>query len=114
MFPAAARQLVVGERLARARKRRRLTQHTLAVRAGISIPTLRKLKMGDAGVSLTTALRVLQVLGLAADIDELAGRRGRPSFARPSAEGPTSRAAKAAAGKGSTEVVGLSSSALTK
>ena len=73
VFPAAARQLVaLGERLARARKRRRLTQHTLAVRAGISIPTLRKLEMGDAGVSLATALRVLQVLGLAADIDELA------------------------------------------
>ena len=73
MFPGAARQLMaLGERLARARKRRRMTQHTLATRAGISIPTLRKLEAGDAGVSLATVLRILQVLGLAAGIDALA------------------------------------------
>jgi transcriptional regulator with XRE-family HTH domain len=73
VFPGAARQLsALGERLARARKRRRMTQHTLATRAGISIPTLRKLEAGDPSVSLATALRVLQVLGLASDIDLLA------------------------------------------
>ena len=73
VFPGAARQLMaLGERLARARKRRRMTQHTLATRAGISIPTLRKLEAGDAGVSLATVLRILQVLGLAAGIDALA------------------------------------------
>ncbi len=73
VFPVAARQLVaLGERLAAARKRRRMTQRTLAVRAGISIPTLRKLENGDAGVSLATFVRILQVLGLAGDIDHLA------------------------------------------
>lgn len=73
VFPAAARQLAaLGGRLELARKRRRMTQHTLAVRAGISIPTLRKLEQGDAGVSLATFLRILQVLGLASDIDGLA------------------------------------------
>ncbi len=73
VFPGAARQLAaLGERLASARKRRRMTQHTLAVRAGISIPTLRKLEMGDAGVSLATVVRILQVLGLADDVDLLA------------------------------------------
>jgi transcriptional regulator with XRE-family HTH domain len=73
VFPGAARQLVaLGERLARARKRRRMTQLTLATRAGISIPTLRKLEDGDAGVSLATVLRILQVLGLSNDIDSLA------------------------------------------
>jgi transcriptional regulator with XRE-family HTH domain len=49
-----------------------MTQHSLAVRAGISVPTLRKLENGNAGVSLAAALRVLQVLGLSADIDRLA------------------------------------------
>jgi transcriptional regulator with XRE-family HTH domain len=49
-----------------------MTQHTLATRAGVSIPTLRKLEQGDAAVSLATVLRVLQVLGLAADIERLA------------------------------------------
>jgi len=73
VFPSGARQLVaLGARLHIARKRRRMTQHTLASRAGISIPTLRKLEQGDAGVSVATFLRILQVLGLAGDIDRLA------------------------------------------
>ena len=73
VFPGAARQLTaLGERLEMARKRRRMTQHTLASRAGVSIPTLRKLERGDAGVSVATFLRILQVLGLANDIDRLA------------------------------------------
>ena len=49
-----------------------MTQHTLSSRAGISIPTLRNLESGDASVSMATFLRVLQVLGLADDIDRLA------------------------------------------
>jgi transcriptional regulator with XRE-family HTH domain len=73
VFPAAARQLsALGARLEMARLRRRMTQHTLASRTGISIPTLRKLEQGDAGVSVATLLRILQVLGLASDIDRLA------------------------------------------
>jgi len=73
VFPAAEKQLTgLGGRLELARKRRRMTQHTLASRAGVSVPTLRKLEQGDAGVSLAAVLRILQVLGLAADIDRLA------------------------------------------
>jgi transcriptional regulator with XRE-family HTH domain len=73
VFPGAQRQLVaLGERLELARKRRRMTQHTLAMRSGISVPTLRKLEQGDAGVSIATFLRILQVLGLSTDIDKLA------------------------------------------
>jgi transcriptional regulator with XRE-family HTH domain len=49
-----------------------MTQHTLAVRSGISVPTVRKLEHGDAGVSIATFLRILEVLGLAGDIDRLA------------------------------------------
>ena len=73
VFPAAARQVAaLGERLAAARKRRRMTQSAVAMRAGVSVPTLRKLERGDAAVSIAAFLRVLQVLGLGADIDELA------------------------------------------
>jgi transcriptional regulator with XRE-family HTH domain len=73
VFPAAAAQLAaLGARLSLARKRRRMTQRTLATRAGVSVPTLRKLEQGDAGVSLATVARVLQVLGLSLDIDRLA------------------------------------------
>lgn len=73
VFPAAARQVeALGQRLALARARRRMTQGTLATRAGISIPTLRKVEKGDATVSIATVLRILQVLGLDADIDRLA------------------------------------------
>lgn len=73
VFPSAAGQLdALGARMALARKRRRMTQHTLAVRAGVSIPTIRNVESGDAGVSMATFLRVLQVLGLAHDIDRLA------------------------------------------
>jgi transcriptional regulator with XRE-family HTH domain len=72
-FPTGAKQLAaLGSRLELARKRRRLTQHTVAVRAGVSVPTLRKLEQGNAGVSLATFLRIMQVLGLTADIDRLA------------------------------------------
>jgi transcriptional regulator with XRE-family HTH domain len=49
-----------------------MTQSTVAIRAGVSVPTLRKLERGDAAVSIAAFLRVLQVLGLGADIDELA------------------------------------------
>lgn len=73
VFPGAGKQLTaLGARLSLARKRRRMTQRTLASRAGVSVPTLRKLEQGHAGVSLATVLRVLQVLGLAMDIDRLA------------------------------------------
>ena len=73
VFPGANAQIAaLGGRLAAARRRRRMTQSLLAARAGISIPTLRKLEKGDASVSIGAFLRVLQVLGLAADIDQLA------------------------------------------
>lgn len=73
VFPGASKQLVaLGARIALARKRRRMTQGTLSSRAGVTVPTLRKLEQGDASVSLAAVLRFLQVLGLAADIDRLA------------------------------------------
>lgn len=72
-FPAAARQLAaLGDRLRAARRRRRLTQAVVAARVGVSKQTLAKLEAGNPATSLATALRVLQVLGLGADIDRLA------------------------------------------
>ena len=49
-----------------------MTQAVLAERVGVTLPTIRKLETGDPGSSLATVIRVLQVLGLAQDIDRLA------------------------------------------
>lgn len=39
---------------------------------GVTLPTLRKLEVGDPSTSLATVIRVLQALGLAQDIDKRA------------------------------------------
>lgn len=71
--PRHARQLsALGGRLRAARLRRKLTQAMLAERVGVTLPTIRKLESGDPTSSLATVMRVLQVLGLAQDIDRLA------------------------------------------
>lgn len=51
-----------------------MTQPMLAERVGVSVPTIGKLEDGDPSTSLATMLRVLAVLGLAADIDLLAAQ----------------------------------------
>lgn len=93
--PRHLRQLsALGERLRAARLRRKLTQAMVAERVGVTLPTIRKLESGDPSSSLSTVIRVLQVLGLAQDVDalgandplgrqlqdsELKRPRGRPS-----------------------------------
>lgn len=73
MFPRTLRQLEeLGTRIRAARLRRRMTQATLAARADVSLPTLRKLEKGDPTTSLATMVRALQVLGLEKDLDLLA------------------------------------------
>lgn len=73
IFPSSSHQLEkLGERLRAARLRRRMTQATLAARADVSLPTLRKLEQGEPSSSLATLLRALQVLGLDQDVDLLA------------------------------------------
>ncbi|NIK00617.1 helix-turn-helix domain-containing protein [Xanthomonas cannabis] len=72
-MPRALRQIeTLGERLRTARLRREMTQRELAMRVGISVPTLAKLENGDPSISLAAVLRVLTVLGLDKDIDLLA------------------------------------------
>lgn len=51
-----------------------MTQEVMAERVGVSVPTLAKLESGDPSTSLATVLRVLTVLGLAADIDLIAAQ----------------------------------------
>jgi DNA-binding XRE family transcriptional regulator len=71
--PAARRQLeALGARLRAARLRREMTQGMLAERVGVHVQTILKLESGTPTTSLATMLRVLQVLGMAADIDAIA------------------------------------------
>jgi transcriptional regulator with XRE-family HTH domain len=60
----------LGERLARQRVRRNLTQAALAREAGISKRTLVRLESGES-TQLTNLLRVLRALGLLGHLDAL-------------------------------------------
>ena len=72
-FPAERRLLeALGERLRLARKRRRLPMQAVAARAGISRQTLYNVENGDPSVTLGTYVRVLAVLGLERDLEQLA------------------------------------------
>jgi transcriptional regulator with XRE-family HTH domain len=72
-FPRAERQAAaLGQRLRDARLRRRMAATVMAERAGLSRDTLHRLEKGDVSIGLAGFLRVLQVLGLADDIDRLA------------------------------------------
>ncbi len=65
--------LQLGDRLRRLRKARKLTTVEMAERAGISRMTLASVEAGDPGPSIGTYLRVMGVLGVAADLAFLAG-----------------------------------------
>jgi len=80
LFPQEQRLLSdLGARLRLARKRRRLSNAAVAGRAGISRTTLYKVEAGDAGATLGSYVRVLTVLGLEGDLNQLAAddRLGR-------------------------------------
>lgn len=68
----ARRADALGDRLGKARLRRKLSGELVASRARISRSTLSRLENGDPSVSLATVLRLLSIYGLDADIDILA------------------------------------------
>lgn len=72
MPSSQARLARLGERLRLARRRRRLTAQQVAARAGMAPMTLRAVERGGTGVTIGAYVAVLQVLGLEADLDQVA------------------------------------------
>jgi transcriptional regulator with XRE-family HTH domain len=62
----------LGERLRLARLRRHMSQAEVAARADVARVTLSRLERGDLTVNLGLLVRVLGILGLAGDVDQIA------------------------------------------
>jgi transcriptional regulator with XRE-family HTH domain len=62
----------LGERLRLARLRRKFSAETVAERAGIARKTLYRAERGDPAVTLGTYLKILGVLHLQTDLEQLA------------------------------------------
>lgn len=67
-----ARLAGFGERLRSARLRRKFSAETVAQRAGVSRMTLHRMEKGDPAVTFGNYLKVLGVLHLEADLDQVA------------------------------------------
>ena len=63
---------LLGERLRLARLRRKLGVDITCERAGISRMTLYRAEAGNSAVALGTLVRILSVLGLESDLDQIA------------------------------------------
>ena len=76
-LPRAARQALIklGEDIAVARKKRRISTVSMAERAFISRGTLYKVERGDPSVSMGIYATVLAILGLAEGLGDAADRR---------------------------------------
>src|SRR5579862_3414267 len=61
--PAARALAKLGRDVSLARRRRRLSQASLAQRSGIGLNTLRRLEKGEPGCSIEQLARVLHVFG---------------------------------------------------
>jgi transcriptional regulator with XRE-family HTH domain len=62
----------LGENIKLARKRRKLSENQVAERAGIARLTLRSIEKGVPGVSMSSYLQVLFVLGLEKELLKVA------------------------------------------
>jgi len=62
-LPAARAIARLGQDISKARRRRRLTQASLAERSGISLATLKRLEKGGSRVAVEVLARTLYVLG---------------------------------------------------
>jgi transcriptional regulator with XRE-family HTH domain len=63
--------LLIGERLARLRLARNLTQQQLAEQAGLGVRTVQRLELGEAATQLSGFVRVCRVLGIVERFDAL-------------------------------------------
>jgi transcriptional regulator with XRE-family HTH domain len=77
--PQARLLAELGERLRKARLRRRITVEAVAREAGIARMTLYRVESGDAAVTIGTVIKVMGAMGLASDVallgrDDKAGR----------------------------------------
>lgn len=77
-LPLVARKSLakLGEDIAVARKKRRISTISMAERAFISRGTLYKVERGDPSVSMGVYATVLAILGLAEGLGDVADRRG--------------------------------------
>ncbi len=75
-LPKAARQALakLGEDIAVARKKRRISTVSMAERAFISRGTLYKVEKGDPSVSIGIYATVLAIMGLVDDLGDVADR----------------------------------------
>lgn len=62
----------LGRRLRNARLRRLLSAEAVAIHAGITRQTLSKIELGAPTVTISSYIRVLEVLGLMGDMDQVA------------------------------------------
>lgn len=74
LLPIPVRQSLaqLGQSLALARRRRKISTQSMAERIGVSTATLRRLERGDPSVALGTFARALLVLGTLPRLNELA------------------------------------------
>ena len=72
-FPLLPGQALVGlgQRLTLARRARQLNQRDLAFLAGVGASSIVALEKGPPGVAMGTLVRVLDALGLLAEMDQL-------------------------------------------
>lgn len=64
--------VALGQRLALARRRRRITAETAAARSRCSRSTISRLENGDSRVSFNVVVRLLSIYGLLDDLDVVA------------------------------------------
>lgn len=62
----------LGKNLRTARLRRNLTQQTIASRAFVSIPTVRRAEAGDGGTTMATMASLLMALNLESQLADVA------------------------------------------
>lgn len=73
ILPKNQRILVtLGENIKLARLRRKLSTEQVSERAGIGRMTLYKIEQGNAAVAMGSYLQVLFILGLQADLEQIA------------------------------------------